>query len=111
SIQFYSRSLQLAEKIGDKFLAAANLTNMGNVYFLMKDYPKCIEYQQKSLTVARAINALYVVVEVYTSLADAYAAIGNYKMAYQFHQQYVALHDSLVNKEQLEQIAELQTRF
>ncbi len=111
SIQFYSRSLQLAEKIGNKFLAAANLTNMGNVYFLMKDYPKCIEYQQKSLTVARAINALYVVVEVYTSLADAYAAIGNYKMAYQFHQQYVALHDSLVNKEQLEQIAELQTRF
>lgn len=111
AIGHYQRSLTLAEEMGDRFLAAANLTNMGNVFLLMEEYPQAIAHHRRSLEIATEIDAVQVIVEAYSSLAEVYAKSDDYKKAYDYHQRYVQLHDTLLNKERLRQIAEIQTKY
>jgi len=111
SIRYYQRSLDLAESTDDHFLAAANLTNMGNVFTLMGDYSKAISHQQRSLGIARRIDAVNIIIEATSSLADACAKAGNYRMAYDYYQQYVQANDSFLNQERSRQIADLQTKY
>jgi len=111
AIAHYRRSLMLAERGNNKFLAAANLNNIGNVYALLHDYRQAIAYNSRSLQIAREIKALNIIIEAYSSLAEAHAEAGDYRRAYHSYRQYAQARDSFISAERSEQLAALQTKY
>lgn len=47
----FSKSLELAEKFGDRVNAAKALNNMGVIYWYLSDFPKAIEHYYKALQI------------------------------------------------------------
>lgn len=111
AIDYYSQSLAVSEKLGDKYLTAANLVNMGNVYEMTGDYVNAIALNRRGLELAQELQATEIVVDVYANLAEEYAKAGKYDSAYRLHKQYVALKDSVMNTERAKVMAEMQAKY
>ena len=56
ALEYYSKSLQLREKIGDKYGITISLNNIGGIYYNQGDIPKSLEYFGKSLQLEEEIG-------------------------------------------------------
>ncbi|PZS01271.1 MAG: hypothetical protein DLM69_05140, partial [Candidatus Chloroheliales bacterium] len=53
AIEYSTRSLELAQQLGDRLVQAQSLISLGNVYFGLGEYDKAIEYFTHSLELAQ----------------------------------------------------------
>jgi two-component system NarL family sensor kinase len=79
--------------------------NLGNLFIDLKQADSAIAFLKKGLTIAQETEDLQRVSRCMELLSDAYVLKGNYLQAYQYHVQYSALNDSLLNLEKVKQIA------
>jgi len=79
--------------------------------FAKTEAGQAIQYADSSLAQAEAIGKKNDIKEAYRVLSKIYARQNNFELAFQFHQKYASLKDSLFNERKSQQIAELQTRY
>ncbi len=72
---------------------------------------QALQYADSGLAQAEAIGKKNDIKEAYQVLAKIYARQNNYEKAFQFHQKYTSLKDSLFNEKKSQQVAELQTQY
>lgn len=99
ALEYNQKSLKISEIIGDKEGVAISLITIGEVYQLQGDYRKAINQCQKGFELAQEIEALKRQREACKCLYNGYKVLGNGNMALKYHEQMLALADSLQGEE------------
>lgn len=107
----YDEALRQARKIPSDFYIAVIQNNRGNVLSLLGRHHEAIEGTKEALRIARTIGQTDLVQNCYESLADQYAASGDYKSALRWQKSYTALHDSVINVERVQALADMETKY
>jgi len=107
----YSKSLAIMQTIGNKRGIAEGYANIGNVYKSMGNISEAEKKLKDALTLCREIGYKDGVKKSYSVLSDLYAKQKDFKKAYDYHQRYSQIKDSLLNEESSKQIAEMQTKY
>lgn len=104
-------ALVLAHKLNFKRAYGEVWIKMGILYFLQKQYNQARSYTLKALGLAEDIKYLELQKDCHKLLSDIYAAIGEFKNAYQSHFQYKILNDSVFNEKNVREIAVLESTY
>ncbi len=90
-------------------LADYHLT-LGEIYTELRMYALATDYLEKGLNIAISINHKEHSKRGFEILSRVYAARGKYKKAFEYHQMFSILKDSLVNLEATERLATLEAK-
>jgi signal transduction histidine kinase len=85
--------------------------NLANIYLTLDQPDSAIPHLNAAVALGRKSNDLVRVMKSYNLLSAAFAKIGNFSLAFNYHQQYSDLNDSVLNNEKVKQIAEMQTKY
>jgi tetratricopeptide (TPR) repeat protein len=108
---YYQNVCNLATADQDWLVLTNSLLHLAENYQQSQDYPKAIEYTQKSLLSAQKHELKAEQQLAYQILSALYASQGNYAEAYQYHLKFNVLKDTLFNLQKSRQIAELTTQY
>ncbi len=95
AVGYVWKSIDILERIGQGPELATSYYSLGFLYANQKDYGKAIELCKKSLLLSRDINAVKTEQDACDCLYQTYKATGQHEMALTYHEQYLALNDSL----------------
>ena len=105
------KSLSLRIELKDNYGIAICLIELTEVFRDKKDQRLAIAYAKRAISFSRESNYPDMLQKGYALLAEIYEHEQNYAAAYQAHQQYTAVKDSIFNIEKSKQINELQTKY
>jgi len=111
SVEYHLESLKLKRDLDDKYGITSGLTCLGSVYLKKKKYSEAIQCQKEAMQIALEIDDKIVMKSVYEELTKTYAAMQDFKNAYEYHKQYSDIKDSMLNEESSKQITEMQTKY
>jgi adenylate cyclase len=111
ALQYYERALAVYKEQGMASEEANVYYNIGEMYFEYSQYDQAIEYLEKGLLIARRIGELEKLSICYALLSKTYAQKGNYPKAYEYHLQYSIVSDSLIDREKIRSISDMQTKY
>jgi DNA-binding CsgD family transcriptional regulator len=87
------------------------LNNLGDCYYLVKDYSKSIEVLNKALDFSRKSSNLPSQMKAANFLSLAYEKAGEYKQALENQRLFKQLYDSINSSEQIELAAKLELQY
>lgn len=96
---------------GNKFLLADLYNNIGEVAGKEGRYKEALEYLGKGKALATEVGAKEWIKDNYFHLSELYAGAGDYKKAYQYQVLYDGVRDSVLNEENMKQVAEMRERY
>jgi len=105
------KSLSLRIELKDNYGIAICLIELTEVFRDKKDHQLAIAYAKRAISYSREINYPDMLQKGYELLAEIYGREQNFAAAYQAHQQYTKVKDSIFNIEKSKQIGELQTKY
>ncbi len=109
--KYYLRSLKLKDELGDKWGMVSTYVSLGGLYKKQGSTNKAILNIEKAIQLSLEIGYREGARDAYISLAELYESIGNYRNAYEAHQNYVAYKDSILNEENSKVISQLQEQY
>lgn len=104
-------SLKIREEIGNKEGIATCCRNIGMVKLKMHAEKEAKDWLLKGLAIAKEIEAVPHMKDLYSFLSKADSALGNFKGAYEHHKLYIACRDSLGNIEKTKTTVTLQMNY
>lgn len=104
----FERALALRRQTGDERGEMATLLNIGDVLRQLGRLPAAIETYERALTIGARIDAPLMTANTLRGLAEAEAARGDWKAAYQHQLAYHAAHDQMFNAESTQRFQRLQ---
>ncbi len=111
ALVYQLQALAIRERLPQQHEIAMSYKQVGNTYLFLKDYSLAKQYLVKGIALAREIEAKPLMRDLYDVLAQLYAQEKDFPKAYAYHQQYTAIHDSVLNEESTRQLNELQTKY
>ena len=111
ALVFYRSALKLSEEKGVKLTACQSMNQIGLIYFNQKRYAEALTYARKGLAIANELKLLKEQANLHDLFSGIYAATGNYKEAFEHHQLFKALNDSVFNEGNLKRVAELEYSY
>ncbi len=105
------KSLDLRIALKDNYGIAISLIELSEIFRDKKDHLMAAAYAKRAISFSKEINYPDMLQKGYALLAEIYERENNYKAAYQTHQQYSAVKDSIFNVAKSKQISELQTQY
>lgn len=97
-LEYYSESLKIRESVGYKKGIAMSLFNFGATYLRQKNYPEALNYALKSMKISNELKYAENIRNAAEILYKIYKATGNYKLAYENHELYFQMRDSVDNE-------------
>ncbi len=107
----FQRSFDIDSALGDVRGQIACMSNIGELYNEIGQSKKAIIYLNRSLIAAREIDSKYDIEVAYINLSQSYAQLNQYQKALDMHMAYSSIHDTVLGQEQLEAIAEMETKY
>nr|WP_321233521.1 hypothetical protein [uncultured Psychroserpens sp.] len=107
----YEKAIALFEKHNDASLKGISLRHLGQVFMKEKKNRQALVYFNESLNISTNTNSLRDQIDDHFELAKAYAALGNYNMAYENYDKHGKLYKDVLGKENIEKINELEIRY
>ena len=108
---YYLKAKSVFEKFGGRSDVAYEEKNIGKCLIYLKRYPEAIQYLTRALNVLRKNGDLDYQSEVIKSLAEAYSASGNFKLAYAYVREYITVKDSVDANNNNEKIASMFAQY
>ena len=108
ALDFYEQSLKIREEIKDKEGLAKTFNNIGVIFNKQGSYAKAISWCMKGLRISEEINILEERKNACGCLYDAYKALGNNKMALEYHELKMILDDSLQAEETVKRLQQME---
>ena len=99
ALGYYNRSLKIREEIGDKNGIASSLNNIGVIYKNQGQLNKALIYGLKSLTFSQEIASPMRIGRASGLLSEVYEKQGKGMQALEMHRLFIAMRDSIENKE------------
>lgn len=109
--KYLKEAQEISLNIGYKRGLMDSYLGISEVYFNQKKYAKALINAQKGKSLSEQFSSLGDLKRAEDLLYKIYEKIGDYKKAFQSHQQFKTLNDSLFNKENIEKIAQLEAEY
>lgn len=87
------------------------LNDIADTYAKQEQYDKGLDFANRALQAARKVKDKNEVKSTYEALSKIYFMQGNYKMAYENHELYSDMKDSLLTEESSRQMTEMETKY
>jgi len=81
AIEYYQRSLEIKEKVGDEHGMSTTFNNLGSVYQDKGEWDKAIEYYQRSLEIGRKLGDIHGVANSCYNIGMLYCEQGKHNAA------------------------------
>ncbi len=107
----FNRALESFNKINIQYDIALVYQNMGNTYLRKRDYKNAVQFSLKALKLAKKLKLDQVLYFSLRDLVDAEEAQGNLAASYQYLKNFVAVNDSIQNKNNRKKVYELENRY
>lgn len=111
ALYVYNTSLSLLEKDKGDYERATTLNSIARIYLQTNRPLKALPFLEEAIVYGRKINTRIRLKESYKGLSEAYSMLKDYQKAYQFHQQYIALKDSIFSEENLRKIRDIESNY
>ncbi|MEM7374255.1 MAG: tetratricopeptide repeat protein [Bacteroidota bacterium] len=111
SQDLHQQALSLQRELADKNGISEELYRIGLLSFEQKEYSDAIAYTDTALRMAESIGALTMVRDIQESRSIIFEEIGDFKQAFEAHQAFKTVYDSLFTTESNSVIAELQQQY
>ncbi len=112
AISYYTKAIEVFEKLDNKLNMAYSYEGMGGVYLKMKNYAKAKETYMKGLRMMERTEPDYSILQsYYYSLSSLYEETGDYQQALKYARIESLYGDSLFNENKINQIATLEKQF
>ncbi|GAA3947245.1 tetratricopeptide repeat protein [Hymenobacter algoricola] len=105
------RALQISQELREARYEAGNLELLCLVLLQSRRTEEAAGYAEQALVKARQSHYLERVLDAYSALAQVNTQQANYKQAYQWQERFLALNDTLNNRQRLNTLMALQTRY
>ncbi|MFP4470333.1 MAG: ATP-binding protein [Bacteroidales bacterium] len=110
ALEAYLKADSLREYIGTTYRITIS-QNIGEAYFLLGQTEKGFRYLNESLKKARENNYLFAIKSIHRILANHYAKVGDFEMAYENNKLYTKFKDSLFNIDKNREIRTMQAIY
>ncbi len=107
----YKEALRLSNSYRDGYLHTSLLTSLGGLKIKQNELDEAISLLNEALDFAEKSGSAILLQEIYTNLAKAWEAKGDYKRAYDFQSRYQSNSDSIYNLESNERLNLLRVSF
>lgn len=107
----YNEALAIRTEAGDRKGMASSLIGMGGTRLRQGRMAEARRYLSRGLAMARSVDARSEQMQALMDLARLYAKLNVGDSSFFFHQQYVALKDSVFNADMSERLAQAETKF
>jgi tetratricopeptide (TPR) repeat protein len=107
----YKKGVQMLQENGDEIAAQAALYHLAVVSERNGKTAEARNYYKQALVLCEKYNNLEGIIDITNSLADSYAATGDYTNAYAYRLKADIANDSLLNQDKVKTIAELNAKF
>jgi two-component system, sensor histidine kinase and response regulator len=111
AIKHYSEGIALANESTNNYLKISILYRLGAVYNNMLLPNKAIPIFEEAINLGNTFGYRDELERSLKLIADSYVQLDNFKQAFIYQREYLALHDSLVNLKKAEQLILAQTKF
>ena len=112
SAEFYfKKCYSVAETYNYSYGKAESQLQLGGVSIQQKKYAEAEKYLQGGIRLADSIGYFNMLDEGYRYMADVYAATGRYKEAYEYHQKYKDVSDSVTSLDARKYITDLEKKY
>jgi serine phosphatase RsbU (regulator of sigma subunit)/tetratricopeptide (TPR) repeat protein len=111
ALRYQIKSLNVSEETSNKRGLLTAFNAIGGIYERKKDYPAAINYYNKTISISKEIDMKQGILEGYKSLSSVYKASKQFEHSLKYFNMYYDVKDSLLNKENFKQLAELNTRY
>jgi serine phosphatase RsbU (regulator of sigma subunit) len=105
------KAYNLAKEAGNKLELIQACGDAANSYEYKKDFENALRYNQEMLVLSKEMNVRDASKAAYEGLASIYAKKKQFEKALEYTELYNTMKDSLLNKENFKQVAELNTRY
>eukprot|EP00794_Sanderia_malayensis_P015670 gene15670-17250_t len=89
--EYYKKTLEIAERLGDRAITAQACYSLGNTYTLLKCFEKAVDYHQRHLTIAKELGDRVGEGRAYWSLGNAYTALNKHELALQYAEKHLSV--------------------
>jgi tetratricopeptide (TPR) repeat protein/DNA-binding CsgD family transcriptional regulator len=111
ALQYYNKAFKEAVAINDQATMVIVLRKMGNIHFNNGDYAEALKSYDASLDLALTNGSNVEAKDNLLKIADTYAAMGNFKAAYDYRTRHFVAHDSIFEKNKIDQINLLEVQY
>ena len=108
---YYIKSLNISRNYGETSLIGLNYRHLGELYNKKGEYRQALRYMKDALQIAEETGTRKKMIGDLLEMSKAYAGLGRYKKAYEFHTDYHELHDEILGKENIERMNELEVQY
>lgn len=111
AVNYYQKSLDIKELLGNKKGILVTCLNIGNVLKKDGDYTRSLNYYEKGTLLAKELNDELNYLHLLSNIVDVKMELGYADEAARLFEEYRELRDSVYSDEQSKQLAELQTKY
>ncbi len=111
AMEYAQRSLAIEKGIGNLNGVANSLRNIGDLHLQMGERALALDQCRQALALAGEIGAVDLQRDACECLYDAYKGMGRSDEALVYHEQWVALRDSMFNEENTKKLARLEMQY
>ncbi|MBW6535698.1 MAG: tetratricopeptide repeat protein [Mariniphaga sp.] len=111
AFDYFEKSLESAQQIGDMNLISTSFQNIGTEYFAKGDYLKALEFMRKAEKVLLDINDKYSLMKICQNFIEIYSLLNQPDSVSKYFQYYQQYSDSIYNEKATTVIAEMQTKY
>lgn len=107
----FIKAKDISQKTGSKNSLSVNYLGIANTYLQEQQYQKALAFTQRGKKIADKLKLLETQKDASELLSAIYSKTGNYKKAFESHQLFKTLNDSIFNKENIEKITQLEYEY
>ncbi len=111
AIAYQLKALKIQKAIVDKEGGSATCMALGIIYEKKQNDAKAIQYYLEALAMSKSIGLKEGIKNAYKSLSEVHTKIKDYEQALHYTTLYYTQKDSILNKDVLKQVAELNTKY
>lgn len=109
--KYIEEGLEIRKALKDWKGTASSSIGLGRVYVAEKQCSKAIPMLEEGAGIARQYQARETYENALLYLSEAHACNGNYKLAYQYAEEYRLLHDSIITESNRKQAQEMKSLY
>jgi PAS domain S-box-containing protein len=109
--EYYTKTIKIYQEMGSKQGISLSYNNIGDLYRMKGDNENALINFNKSMAIATEIGDLEMTRENYLKIAMTYASMQDFQQAFKYHQLFSTINDSILNKESIKQIADMQAKY
>lgn len=98
-------------KLGSDYEECVAYYELGKTYMNLKNIELSLDYLNKSLLIAQKKGLAQISKNIYLAISNAYKVSGRFDKSLEAYKTYIRIQDSLVNENNMKQIAEIQTQY